>query len=255
MKIMNLDATNSEVSARADTSTLEELKTGAARRPLRVGVICSAGGSAFLEVATACPHVEFLVVTDRPCGVEEACRTRGIAQVRVEDKSNALFSEKAAVVLREWGQCDFVIMFFARLVTEPLLSDFKLLNIHPALLPAFKGIGAVRLAREFGVRYFGATLHVANADMDAGPIIAQACQAIRPTDALPYLEKLSFIHKVCLFLLAVDLLETGNLSLENGRPVLNPALPASDRMNPALHNPAYLDYVDKLQQREGVCFL
>lgn len=255
MKTMNPNQTGNEVSARADTSSLEESKISDEQRRLRVGIICSAGGSAFLEVATACPQVEFLVVTDRACGVEDACRARGIAQVRVEEKSNALFSEKAARVLKEWGECDFVIMFFARLVTEPLLSDFKLLNIHPALLPAFKGIGAVRMAHEAGVRYFGATLHVANADMDAGPIIAQACQAMRPTDALPYLEKLSFIHKVCLFLLAVDLLETGNLSLENGRPVLNPALPASDRLNPALMNPAYLDYVDKLQQREGVCFL
>lgn len=222
---------------------------------MRIGVICSAGGSAFLEVADACPHVEFFVLTDRPCGVEEGCKARNIPFVRIEEPSNEGFSARAAEILTARGEFDFVLMFFGRLVTEPLLSRFLLLNIHPGLLPAFKGKSAVRQAANGGVRFFGATLHIANAEMDAGPILAQACQPLRPGDAMPYLNKMSFLHKVSLFLVAIDLFETKNVRIENGQVHLNPALCAWDRLNPALTNPRYLEAVRRLQAREEALFL
>ena len=146
-------------------------------------------------------------------------------------------------------------MFFTRLVTEPLLSRHTILNIHPALLPAFKGFGGVSQALNYGVKFFGATLHVANAGMDDGPIIAQACQPVDAGVDQTHLEKLSFVHKVCLFLIAIELFEQQGIQIGGGKPKLKPGLPAGDRLNPTLMNPRHLDYVMRLQQREGVRFL
>ncbi len=71
---------------------------------------------------------------------------------------------------------DYVIMAgYMRMVREPLLEAFpnRIVNLHPALLPSFKGAHAIQEAYERGVKVTGVTVHFANADYDCGPIIAQ----------------------------------------------------------------------------------
>jgi folate-dependent phosphoribosylglycinamide formyltransferase PurN len=224
-------------------------------RKLRVGAICSSGGSALAEVFSACPHVSFFVLTDRECGAEKKCRDHHVPFERIEEKNNERFSVKAAEMFSAAGRLDFIILFFSRLVTNPLLERFTVLNVHPALLPSFKGFNAVRQAHEATVRFFGASLHIATPGADEGPIIAQACQPLRVGDVLPYLQKSSFIHKVCLGLIAVELFETDKLRIINGVPVLANGVPASQCLNPGLVNPVYLDFVKRLQAAEEVQFI
>jgi phosphoribosylglycinamide formyltransferase-1 len=73
---------------------------------------------------------------------------------------------------------------FDRLVTAVLLDAFprRVINIHPALLPAFKGLHAQRQAVEYGVRVAGATVHFVDEDVDHGPIILQGAVAVDPDD-------------------------------------------------------------------------
>ncbi len=73
---------------------------------------------------------------------------------------------------------------FMRLLSPAFVQAFpdRILNIHPALLPAFPGLHAQRQALEHGVRVAGATVHLVNADLDAGPIVAQAAVAVRDDD-------------------------------------------------------------------------
>jgi phosphoribosylglycinamide formyltransferase-1 len=73
---------------------------------------------------------------------------------------------------------------FMRLLSPAFIEAFpdRILNIHPALLPAFPGLHAQRQALEHGVRVAGATVHLVNADLDAGPIVAQAAVAVRDDD-------------------------------------------------------------------------
>jgi phosphoribosylglycinamide formyltransferase-1 len=73
---------------------------------------------------------------------------------------------------------------FDRLVTSVLLDAFprRVINIHPALLPAFKGLHAQRQAVEYGVRVAGATVHFVDEDVDHGPIILQGAVAVDPDD-------------------------------------------------------------------------
>ena len=73
---------------------------------------------------------------------------------------------------------------FMRLLSPVFIGAFegRILNIHPALLPAFPGLDAQRQALEHGVKVTGATVHFVNADLDAGPIVAQAVVPVRDGD-------------------------------------------------------------------------
>lgn len=75
---------------------------------------------------------------------------------------------------------------FMRLVGRPLLDAFprRILNIHPSLLPAFRGLDAQRQALEHGVRITGATVHVVTSDLDDGPIIVQAAVPVLDNDTV-----------------------------------------------------------------------
>lgn len=101
----------------------------------------------------------------------------------------------AATLLRH--QVDYVVMAgYMRMVREPLLAAFpnRIVNLHPALLPAFKGAHAIRDAWERGVKLTGVTVHFANADYDCGPIIAQRAVPVDEGMDLDALE--ARIHEV-----------------------------------------------------------
>ncbi|MBL1210715.1 formyltransferase family protein [Geminocystis sp. GBBB08] len=222
---------------------------------MNICVICSAGGSAFLEIVKVCPHISFFVITDRSCGVEPKCTVLNIPVVRIEDSDNNSFSQKVVTVLEKQGEFDFIVMFFSRLVTEPLLSKYILFNIHPSLLPAFKGMGALKKAKNNNVRFFGTTIHLANDEMDAGHIIAQTCQPLVTSATLFELEKLSFIQKTVLFLLIIDLWENKAIKIEQNKIILKDNLPYTQNLNPSFINNSYVSFIKDLQQKEGVKFL
>jgi len=92
---------------------------------------------------------------------------------------------------------DFVILAgYMRLLGPAFVKYFsnRIINIHPALLPSFKGVHGIRDAWEYGVRYTGITVHFVNEDMDAGPVIAQAVVPVLAKESLESLEKR--IHRV-----------------------------------------------------------
>ena len=86
--------------------------------------------------------------------------------------------------LRDAGVELVVLAGFDRLVTRVLLDAFprRVMNIHPALLPAFKGLHAQRQALEYGVRIAGATVHFVDEQTDHGPIILQGAVVVAPDD-------------------------------------------------------------------------
>jgi len=222
---------------------------------MKIGVICSAGGSSFLEIAKICNHIDFFVITDRSCGVEHGCKDLGIPYHRIEESSNESFSQKAVEILKQQGEIDFVVMFFSRLVTNPILSTYNLLNIHPSLLPAFKGIGALKKAKDCNAKFFGATLHVANEYMDDGLIVAQVCQPLPYNASLDFLNKSSFIQKAILFLLAIDLYENKMVFNENRLVSSVNILPFTNSLNPSFINDKYTKAILEIQDRENVAVI
>lgn len=125
---------------------------------------------------------------------------------------------------------------FMRLVGGDFLRAFPLgvLNIHPALLPSFPGLHAVRQALEYGVRVSGCTVHLVDEGTDTGPVIAQAAVPVLETDTEATLGARIQREEHRLYPLAVRLLSTGVL-LRTGRRLGGGAGPETSGL--ALLNP------------------
>lgn len=84
-----------------------------------------------------------------------------------------------------------VLAGFMRIIKPPFIQAFagKIINLHPSLLPAFKGLNGIGQALAYGVKYTGCTVHYVTDDVDGGPIIDQAIVRVEKTDTLEQLEK------------------------------------------------------------------
>ncbi|WP_319773934.1 phosphoribosylglycinamide formyltransferase [Breoghania sp.] len=195
----------------------------------RIGVLISGRGAnmaALIEAAEnpAYPAEIALVVSNRPeaAGLERAVKS-GIATAVVDHKpfgqDREAFERAIDAVLREHDIELLCLAGFMRLLTPWLVDTWagRMINIHPALLPAFKGLNTHARALEAGVRLHGATVHYVTHDMDGGPIIAQAAVPVLTGDDAETLANRVLDAERVLYPLALDLVASGRASLEGGR--------------------------------------
>jgi phosphoribosylglycinamide formyltransferase-1 len=154
----------------------------------RIAVLASGSGTLLQAILDDRIPVA-LVAADRPCRALEIAAERGVAAELVErtqwGKSfdRAAYTDQLVKVLRA-HDIDVVVMAGFGTVVPALPDAFpgRVLNSHPALLPAFKGWHAVRAALEAGVEETGTTIHIATAEVDDGPILAQEAVPVLPGD-------------------------------------------------------------------------
>ncbi|MFO6463582.1 phosphoribosylglycinamide formyltransferase [Jannaschia sp. KMU-145] len=177
---------------------------------MKVGFLLSAGGAAFARAAelSGWPAPRFFVLTDRACGAEDKADALGIGRARIDGASRAALSEAAAERFRDEG-CDVVVLHYARLVGPELFDRMPVVNVHPALLPAFPGLDGVGDAARAGTRIQGATLHVVDAGMDTGPILAQTAAAVPRRADAAWREALAYRQKVVVTLALLDWCDAG----------------------------------------------
>jgi phosphoribosylglycinamide formyltransferase 1 len=108
---------------------------------------------------------------------------------------------------------------FMRLVSRPLLDTFpnRILNIHPSLLPAFRGLHAQQQALEHGVRITGATVHLVTSVLDDGPIVAQAAVPVLDTDTVETLAARILVEEHRIYVDAIRMMLDGRWSLGGRR--------------------------------------
>ncbi len=160
----------------------------------RVAVLISGRGSNMTALIAAAKDNSYpaeiaLVLSNRPdAGGLATARTEGIATEVVDHtrfgKDRAAF-ERAMQSVLETHRVDFVCLAgFMRLLSSTFIAQWqnRLLNIHPALLPAFKGLDTHKRALDAGAKVHGATVHFVVPEMDAGPIIMQGAVAVRAGD-------------------------------------------------------------------------
>ena len=124
--------------------------------------------------------------------------------------------EVIATMLRRAG-VDYVIMAgYMRMVHEPILAAFpnRVVNLHPALLPSFKGAHAIQDAYDYGVKVTGVTVHFADDKYDCGPIIAQQALSVEEGWTVDELE--AHIHEIehVLYPDAIQLLAEGRVHVQ-----------------------------------------
>ncbi len=138
--------------------------------------------------------------------------------------------EQAVQALLEKHRVDLVCLAgFMRLLTSDFVSKWQLriLNIHPALLPALKGLDTHKRALQAHAKIHGATVHFVVPEMDSGPIIAQGAIAVRPIDREDTLAMrvLEVEHRI--YPLALKLVAEGRVRVENGRCLID-GIPVAD---------------------------
>ena len=171
---------------------------------LKVGVLLSGSGTNFQAIIDAAAQglpVEVVqVVSSRPdaYGITRAQEANIPVLVMNRDKyaDPAAADAQIVDVLKAAGAEYVVMAGYMRMVTTVMLDAFpnRVLNLHPALLPSFKGAHAIADAFAAGVKVTGVTVHFANEDYDKGPIVAQEPVRVAEDDTLESLE--ARIHEV-----------------------------------------------------------
>lgn len=118
--------------------------------------------------------------------------------------------------------CDYVVMAgYMRMLGEAVLVAFpdRVLNLHPALLPSFKGAHAIRDAYDAGVKVTGVTVHFANAEYDKGPIVAQRAVDVAEDDTLESLEEKIHVVEHELYPEVLRWIAAGRVSVGDDRKV------------------------------------
>ncbi len=163
------------------------------RARLRVGALASGRGSNLRALIEACRAPDYpceiaLVLVNVPgAPALDIARAAGISARLIDHRefaSRAAFDAGLDAALRA-AKIDIVCLAgFMRLLSPGFVAAWegRVLNIHPSLLPAFKGLDTHRRALEAGVAIHGCTVHLVTAGLDEGPILARAEVAVRPGD-------------------------------------------------------------------------
>lgn len=196
----------------------------------RIGVLISGRGSNMMSLIAACREPDYpaeiaLVISNRP-QAEGLARAReaGIEAIAIDHKaygSRAEFDAALTQALEVAGVDLICSAGFMRLHAAEFVEHWRgrQLNIHPSLLPLFRGLHPQRQALEAGVRISGATVHFVVEEMDAGPIVAQAAVPVRPDDTEETLSARILRAEHRLYPLALRLVAGGAARLEEARVV------------------------------------
>lgn len=202
----------------------------------RIGILISGRGSNMQALLDACKQPEYpaetvVVLSNRPdaAGLKKA-QEAGIAVQVIDHKaydSRAAFEKDLDKALRGAG-VEFVCNAgFMRLLSAGFVNSWRnrQLNIHPSLLPAFKGLHTHERAIEAGVRISGCTVHFVRTEMDSGPIVAQAAVPVRPDDTPDTLAARVLTAEHRLYPHALALVASGAAVVEGERVVFRDESP------------------------------
>jgi len=191
---------------------------------LKVGVLASGRGSNFQAIIDSAEsgylNIEIAVlITDNPEAFAiERAKKHGISYLVIRPKqftSRDNYFSHIATELQRLKVGLVILAGFMRIVRKPLITAFRnrILNIHPALLPAFPGLHSQKQALDYGVKISGCTVHFVDEGMDTGPIIIQAAVPVKDDDTEHTLSDriLKLEHKI--FPQAIKLFSEGRLEV------------------------------------------
>jgi phosphoribosylglycinamide formyltransferase-1 len=195
----------------------------------RVAVLISGRGSNMAALIEAAKDASFpaaidLVLSNRPAAAglglaREAAIATAVVDHAAFGKDREAFERKLQEHLDAHRIELICLAGFMRLLTPSFVGRWqgRMINVHPALLPAFKGLDTHQRALDAGVRIHGASVHFVVPDMDSGPIIAQGAVGVRDDDTAATLAArvLAIEHKI--YPAALALLAAGRITIADGR--------------------------------------
>jgi len=197
---------------------------------IRVAVLASGRGSNFEALARACLAEDYpaelrVLITDNPdAGAVSIANSMGIERAVVDcgGKRGSMSPESSEEMARICASCgiDLVCLAgFMRIIKGTLMAAYRgrMLNIHPALLPSFRGLDGQRQALEYGVRWSGCTVHIVDEGIDTGAIIIQRIVPVREDDTVDSLSARILKEEHVAYPEAVKLVAEGRLRIEGRR--------------------------------------
>ncbi len=183
-------------------------------RAMRIVIVVSAGGS----VMNALLHNPFFksqvhsVVSDRECKGIEHAGLHSVPTAIFPYQGNEDFSAHLLRYLQR-NRIDYVVSFFTKLFVGELLTVYKdrIINLHPSLLPAFKGLDGFGDTMRFKARYMGTTIHFVDRQVDEGKLIMQSICPVDPEQPVTSLRHTVFQHQCKSLLQVVKWLSEGRI--------------------------------------------
>lgn len=187
-------------------------------QPLKIGIMASGNGSNFEVIAQAIADgkinakIQVLIYNNPDAKAAIKAEKWGVESVLLNHrdyKSREKFDSKIVQILQQYD-VKFVIMAgWMRLVTQVLIDAFpqRMINIHPSLLPSFKGVQAVEQALAARVKITGCTVHLISLEVDSGEILIQAAVPVLPEDTPETLHARIQVQEHRILPMAITLLD------------------------------------------------
>jgi len=151
---------------------------------MRIGVMCSGNGTNFENIVRSCPEIDvvLMVYNKKDCGAVKRANSLGIPSCYIKSKDEDL-------IIRYFKSLDVDYVILAgwmRILSSKFIQAFpdKIINIHPSLLPKYKGLDPIKRALDNGDEVTGCTVHMVTEELDSGRILMQEEVGILPHDTI-----------------------------------------------------------------------
>jgi phosphoribosylglycinamide formyltransferase-1 len=215
------------------------VSSSTAEKPARLAVVISGGGSNMVAIARACaagqiPAVIAVVISDVPeaAGLERARELQLHTAVvdrraHVQDgrPDRAAFEAALERQIADSGADYLILAGFMRVLSAPFVSRYagRMLNIHPSLLPHYRGLDTHARVLAGGDAEHGVSVHFVTAELDGGPLIAQCSVPVLPGDTVASLSARVHAREHMLYPMVIQWLTSGRLRWNHGAPTLDGA--------------------------------
>jgi phosphoribosylglycinamide formyltransferase-1 len=204
---------------------------------MKLVIVASTGGSVMNQLLDneyfkSCLHS---IVSDRECGAVKSAASHGVPSKIFPEKDKERFSGLVLAYLKA-ENIDYAISFYTRLFAGELLQEYRdrIVNLHPSLLPAFKGLHGFDDAIAYGVRWVGSTIHFIDENMDEGKIIQQTIAPVNTVKPIAFTRHRIFEQQCRSLLQVVKWLEDGRILVEGSHVTIKGATYDDDEFSPAL---------------------
>lgn len=194
---------------------------------MKIGVLASGSGTNFQAIIDAIKadkisnsSIEILICNRKSAFALERAKMEGIEAVYLNGKefeTREEYDKKVVAVLKEKGVELVVLAGYLRWITPYFVESFrdKIINIHPSLLPSFKGLHGIEQAHEYGVKVTGVTVHFVDETEDGGAVIAQEPVIIENGESIEKLEEKIHAVEHKLYPYVIELINKGKVKKNN----------------------------------------
>ena len=154
---------------------------------MRLGIMCSGNGTNFENIVRTCSRDEVVIMihNKKDCGALKRAAKFGIPHCHVNSKDE----DKMIELFKAWNVDIIVLAGYMRIIKNPSAFPVPIINVHPSLLPKYKGLHAVEQAIDNGEEFTGCSVHYVNEELDGGEVIMQSEVPILPEDTIKSLTK------------------------------------------------------------------